>query len=74
MTITITQGKKVFQPVTLVIDSEGDLELVVEALKALKLMKDVKDSYFNINNPFGTGRRDEIERIARRLEQCFKLE
>jgi len=74
VSITIKQDKYQFKPVTLVIDSEDDLELVVEALKDLKFMKDVNNSYFSINNPFGVGRRDEIERIARRLEQCGNLE
>lgn len=72
MSITITQDKCRFKPVTLVIDSEDDLELVIEALKALQLTG--KGGYFDEATITGTARRAEVIRLARRLEYCGNLE
>jgi len=75
MTITITQDKYQFQPVTLVIDSEDDLELLVEALKLVKFTeRALAIPYFNQSGVEGRARRAEVERIVRRLEQCGNLE
>jgi len=75
MSITITQDKYQFQPVTLVIDSEDDLELVIEALKALQFTQRTGNStYFDVGSIDGTARRAEVVRLVRRLEQCGNLE
>jgi crotonobetainyl-CoA:carnitine CoA-transferase CaiB-like acyl-CoA transferase len=75
MSITITQDKYRFKPVTLVIDSENDLELVIEALKALQFTERTGNStYFNCGSIDGTARRAEVIRLVRRLEYCGNLE
>jgi hypothetical protein len=72
MSITVTQDKYQFKPVTLVIDSENSLELMIEALKALQLTG--KGGYFDEDTITGTARRAEVIRLVRRLEYCGNLE
>jgi hypothetical protein len=75
MSITITQEKYQFKPVTLVIDSEDDLELIVESLRLVKFTAHALTiPYFDQSGVEGTARRAEVERIVRRLEQCGNLE
>jgi hypothetical protein len=58
-----------------VIDSEDDLELMIEALKLARFTEyAISSSYFKQGDIEGTARRAEVIRLVRRLEYCGNLE